>query len=83
MDHHDWDRRYEGGNLLWTAAPNRFLVSEVEGLGAGRAPGVGCGEGRNAVWLAEQGWRVRGVDFSRVGLEKARRLAEARGVDVE
>ncbi len=83
MEYQDWDRRYEGSDLLWTAAPNQFLVTEVDGLHPGTALDVGCGEGRNAVWLAAQGWRVTGVDFSRVGLEKARRLAEARGVDVE
>lgn len=83
MESEDWDRRYEASDLLWTATPNRFLVAEVEGLEPGAALDVGCGEGRNAVWLAEQGWRVTGVDFSDVGLDKARRLAAARGVDVE
>jgi SAM-dependent methyltransferase len=83
MESEDWDHRYEASDLLWTATPNRFLVAEVEGLEPGAALDVGCGEGRNAVWLAEQGWRVTGVDFSDVGLDKARRLAAARGVDVE
>ena len=83
MDAEGWDRRYEGSDLLWTAEPNRFLVAEVAGLEPGRALDVGTGEGRNAVWLAEQGWRVTGVDFSAVGLEKARHLATARGVEVE
>lgn len=83
MESEDWDHRYEGTGLVWTATPNRFLVAEVDGLAPGAALDVGCGEGRNAVWLAEQGWRVTGVDFSPVGLDKARRLAEARGVDVE
>ena len=41
------------------------------------------GEGRNAVWLAERGWRVTAVDFSPVALEKGRRLAQARGVTVD
>ncbi len=83
MKSEDWDRRYEDTELVWTATPNRFLVAEVEGLPPGAALDVGCGEGRNAVWLAERGWRVTGVDFSAEGLAKARRLAEARGVDVE
>jgi SAM-dependent methyltransferase len=78
----EWDRRYADSELLWTAQPNRFLVAEAAGLTPGRALDVACGEGRNAVWLAEQGWRVTGVDFSEVGLAKARRLAAARGVDV-
>ena len=83
MDRDDWNRRYAGSELIWTATPNRFLVAETEGLAPGRALDLACGEGRNAVWLAERGWAVTGVDFSDVALEKARRLAEARGVEVE
>ena len=82
MDSNAWDERYAGADLVWTAVPNRFLVSEVEALPAGRALDLACGEGRNAVWLAERGWDVTGVDFSNVGLDKARRLADARGVSV-
>jgi SAM-dependent methyltransferase len=80
MDRDEWDRRYAGAELLWTARPNRFLVAEVEGLAPARVIDLACGEGRNAVWLAERGWEATGVDFSRVALEKAQRLAEARGV---
>ena len=83
MEREDWNRRYEGTELLWTAQPNRFLVAEVASMAPGSALDVGCGEGRNAVWLAKQGWSVTGVDFSDVGLDKARRLAEAEGVSVE
>jgi SAM-dependent methyltransferase len=83
MDRADWDRRYAGRELLWTGEPNRFLVAETAELPPGRALDLACGEGRNAVWLAEQGWRVTGVDFSRVALDKAHGLAAARGVTVE
>jgi SAM-dependent methyltransferase len=83
MDREEWNRRYAGRELLWTGMPNRFLVAGTDGLSPGRALDVACGEGRNAVWLAEQGWRVTGVDFSDVALEKARRLAAARGVEGE
>jgi SAM-dependent methyltransferase len=79
----DWNARYAGSELLWTAEPNRCLASEVEGLEPGRALDLACGEGRNAVWLAERGWRTTGVDFSDVALAKAERLAASRGVDVE
>lgn len=82
MDRHQWDERYGGVELLWTSAPNQFLVSEVAGLPAGSAVDLACGEGRNAVWLAEQGWVVTGVDFSSVGLAKAQRLAQSRQVAV-
>jgi SAM-dependent methyltransferase len=83
MDRLGWDERYAGDELVWTAEPNRFLVAEVEGLTPGRALDLACGEGRNAVWLAERGWAVTGVDFSTVGLDKARRLADARHVSVQ
>ena len=83
MDSASWDRRYGGRELVWTAEPNRFLVAETETLAPGRAIDLGCGEGRNATWLAEQGWQAVGVDFSEVGLTKARELADARGVGVD
>jgi SAM-dependent methyltransferase len=78
-----WDDRYRGAEFVWTTSPNRFLAPEVEGLDPGRALDLACGEGRNAVWLATQGWEVTGVDFSLVGLEKAARLAESNHVSVD
>ncbi len=83
MNRDDWNRRYEGTELVWTARPNQFLVAEVEGLAPGRALNLAAGEGRNSVWLAAEGWQVTGVDFSDVALDKARRLAEANDVSVE
>ena len=83
LDEQAWDKRYEGGELVWGAGPNRFLVEQVSNLKPGTALDVACGEGRNAIWLAQQGWRVVGVDFSSVGLDKARRLAQERGVAVD
>ena len=80
MDSADWDSRYAGAELLWGAGPNRFLVSEIEGLPPGRALDLACGEGRNALWLAEQGWQATGVDFSAIAVERARRLAAERGL---
>jgi SAM-dependent methyltransferase len=51
-------------------------------MAPGHALDLACGEGRNSVWLASQGWRVVGVDYSSVGLAKARQLAKDRSVDV-
>jgi 2-polyprenyl-3-methyl-5-hydroxy-6-metoxy-1,4-benzoquinol methylase len=79
----DWDRRYSGVENLWSAKPNRFLVAEVEELPPGRALDLACGEGQNAIWLAEQGWTVRGVDYSGVAIEKARARAARDGVDAD
>ena len=83
MEAHDWDERYRATTLLWTERPNQFLVEEVSGLRPGRALDLGTGEGRNAVWLAEQGWRVTAVDFSRVALDRGAAIAQRSGVDVE
>jgi SAM-dependent methyltransferase len=83
MDQHGWDERYGASELVWGAGPNRFLVDEVTDLRPGTALDVACGEGRNAIWLASIGWQVVGVDFSAVGLEKARQLATRQGVTVE
>ena len=82
MDSQEWDRRYAGAELVWTAEPNRFVVEELQDLAPGRALDVAAGEGRNAVWLAARGWQVTAVDFSAAGLDKGRRLAQARGVAV-
>jgi SAM-dependent methyltransferase len=83
VEREDWNRKHAEAGLLFGAEPNRFLVSEVEGLPPGRALDFACGAGRNAVWLAQRGWTVTGVDFSDVALEAARRLAAERGVTVE
>ena len=82
MDREEWNERYGTDELVWRAEPNRFLVEEVERLTPGRALDLACGEGRNAVWLASQGWRVVGMDFSSAGLAKGRRMADERGVEV-
>lgn len=78
----DWNARYAHRELLWTAEPNRLFAAEVAALEPGRALDLACGEGRNAVWLAERGWTVTAVDFSDVALAKAAELAAARGVEV-
>ena len=83
MDADGWNRRYATSELIWTAEPNRLLVEQVDGLQPGRALDVAAGEGRNSVWLARQGWDVTAIDFSDVGLHKARRLAESAGVTVK
>ncbi len=83
MNSEEWDKRYAGQELVWTAEPNRFVVAELKDLAPGRALDLGAGEGRNAVWLASAGWQVTAVDFSAVGLEKGRRLAENRAVSVD
>jgi len=82
MDQTAWDERYAGPELVWGSGPNRFVAQELDNLPPGRAIDLGTGEGRNAIWLAERGFTVTAVDFSRVGLARAAGLAAARGVSV-
>ncbi len=79
----DWDRRYSGQDLIFSAEPTSILVELVAHLPPGRALDLGAGEGRNTLWLAQQGWRVTAVDFSRTGLAKAQRRARANGLDID
>jgi SAM-dependent methyltransferase len=81
VDSQQWDERYSGTEFEWTTRPNQFVAAELADLPPGRALDLAAGEGRNTVWLAERGWRVTAVDFSRVGLEKGRKLSAARGID--
>jgi 2-polyprenyl-3-methyl-5-hydroxy-6-metoxy-1,4-benzoquinol methylase len=79
-----WDERYAAEEYFFGTEPNAFLVSQLHLL----KPGMGClavadGEGRNGVWLAQQGLRVLSVEASAVALEKAKKLAQQRGVNVE
>jgi SAM-dependent methyltransferase len=83
MQREDWNARHGEAGLLFGAEPNRFLVAEAAGLPPGRALDLACGSGRNAVWLARQGWSVVAADFSEVAIEQARALAAERGVEVE
>lgn len=78
-----WDQRYSESDYAFGTEPNDFVRAMADRLPAGRLLSLGEGEGRNAVWLAEQGFRVTAVDSSAVGLDKARRLASERGVRID
>ena len=79
MEREEWDERYAGQELVWSAEPNRFVEEECRAMTPGRALDLAAGEGRNAIWLAGRGWSVTAVDFSSVALDKGRRLAERQG----
>ena len=78
MDASEWDRRYAAADLVWSAGPNAVVAREADDLPPGRALDLASGEGRNAIWLAERGWRVTAVDFSPVATERTRQLAAGR-----
>jgi SAM-dependent methyltransferase len=78
----EWDARYASAERVWSGLPNTALVAEIAGLTPGRALDVGCGEGADAVWLAEHGWDVTALDVSQVALERAARHARDAKVEV-
>lgn len=80
---HFWDERYQADTFLYGATPNDYLVAQRPRFRSGMHALVpGDGEGRNGVWLAEQGLHVVTVDLSDVGQRKAQQLAEQRGVEL-
>jgi len=78
-----WDLRYSGEDYHYGTEPNDFLVSVADRIPDGPVLCLAAGEGRNAVYLAALGHPVTAVDSSPVGLDKARRLARRRGVEIE
>lgn len=81
-DKSTWNERYAAKELVWSAGPNKRFAEEVASLAPGSALDIACGEGRNALYLAEQGWTVTAVDFSDVGVDKGAQIAAKRGVSV-
>jgi SAM-dependent methyltransferase len=78
-----WDHRYAQQGWAFGTEPNDFLRQEASRIPLGRVLCLGEGEGRNAVFLAKQGFEVVGVDQSRVGMEKAQAFAREEGVSIE
>ncbi|WP_127783569.1 bifunctional NAD(P)/FAD-dependent oxidoreductase/class I SAM-dependent methyltransferase [Rhodococcus sp. X156] len=77
----EWDHRY--AEQIWSGGPNGVLVDELTGHQPGRALDVGCGEGGDAIWLAQRGWQVTAVDVSQVALDRGRAAAAGAGVEVD
>src|SRR5665213_2623972 len=79
-----WEGRYAPESYLFGTAPNAFLAKQKTRLPkSGRALSIADGEGRNGVWLAEQGLDVVSMDFSKRAQVKARALAVSRGVTID
>ncbi len=78
-----WEERYSEADFAYGTEPNRFLSSCRDYLKPGmKALAVADGEGRNGVWLAQQGLEVTTVDYSQAGVDKARAMAAERGVRI-
>lgn len=78
-----WDERYSEAGFAFGTEPNDFLRDEFGRIPAGgRVLCLAEGEGRNAVFLAQNGYQVTGMDSSKVGLDKAQKLASDKGVTI-
>src|SRR3954447_9701012 len=77
-----WDERYRSAPAIWSGAVNVNLAREAEGLAPGSALDVGSGEGADALWLAQRGWRVTALDISPVALARAEGNARTLGLQV-
>ena len=80
-----WNRKYDRSSFIYGRQPNRFLleVADKATPDGARVLSLGEGEGRNAVWMARQGYRVTAVDFSMPALEKLERFSAELSVSVD
>jgi SAM-dependent methyltransferase len=76
LDAIDWDERYRATDRLWSAEPNVFVADRLGGMRPGRGLDLASGEGRNAIWLAGEGWDMTAVDFSEAAIERGRRISD-------
>jgi ubiquinone/menaquinone biosynthesis C-methylase UbiE len=80
-EHHaTWEEHYSAKPQVWSGRVNAQLAAIAPGLGGGRALDLGCGEGGDAIWLAEHGWSVLAVDVSHTALARGRSAAAEHGV---
>ena len=75
-----WEQRYSGSKRVWSGKVNATMASVVAELSPGTAIDLGCGEGGDVLWLAEQGWTALGLDISATAVGRARKEAAARGL---
>ena len=76
MDASAWDQRYRDADRLWSEGPNIFVADRLRISSPGRGLDLASGEGRNAIWLAGQGWDMTAVDFSEVAVERGRQITD-------
>ena len=75
-----WNGRYNEWNSMWSGRVNPILAREASLLTAGTALDLGCGEGADAIWLAQAGWQVTAIDVSTTALDRAHTHAAAAGI---
>jgi SAM-dependent methyltransferase len=80
----EWDARYrERDRAMWSGRPNGRLLAEVAAVTPGAALDVGCGEGADAIWLAQHGWTVTAIDVSEVAICRAREASDRASASVD
>lgn len=78
-----WERLYNERAQVWSGRVNAALEREAGALAPGRALDLGCGEGGDAVWLAERGWQVTAIDIAQTALDRGAAEAARRGLMVD
>lgn len=78
-----WEDRYAGAESVWSGRVNHTFAEVAATLTPGTALELGCGEGADAIWLAQQGWQVTGLDISPTAIHRASEAAEAAGLSPE
>lgn len=78
-----WNQRYQSKTYVYGTLPNLFFKEQLDKLHPGRLLLPAEGEGRNAVYAAQQGWQVTAIDISEAGRDKALKLARTAGVEIE
>ncbi|MBB2975214.1 thioredoxin reductase/SAM-dependent methyltransferase [Microbacterium endophyticum] len=76
-----WEERYAGSERVWSGHPNSTMVDVVSDLNPGTALDLGCGEGGDTVWLAQNGWDATGLDISPTAIARATAAASSLGID--
>ena len=76
-----WEQRYSGREPIWSGRVNETMASVVREFTPGTALDLGCGEGGDVLWLAEQGWQAHGLDISATAVGRAREAAAERGLE--
>lgn len=76
-----WEHAYSNPARVWSGRPNESLVFAASDLQPGRALDIACGEGADAIWMAQRGWTVTGVDISPSAVARARAAAKEAGLD--
>ena len=78
-----WDEIYQGGAVKVPVSPSTLVLETTANLTPGLALDIGMGNGRNAVYLARNGWKVTGIDVSREAIKQAQAEAAKVGATIE